>query len=276
MEIGDETMWKIDLKLFFRESWKKYSFVFLLVLVQCVGFHNLLQQYNTANGREWKLHFGDYVICFFQGTLPYAQSAGKETFNIPPYWSLYMIYFVLLVGKLTGQFSKKYEQQMLLRLKSRKQWWMEMHLKIWLECIGYLAVTAIAFLVFSFCTKSAVEGINLELLKDYLGLEINKNNCHIFSMVLVFLVALLALTYIQYIVSLAINAVTGILVSIVILVSSVYQIHPFLIGNYFMGIRQIMFVMDGVGFLIQGAVSVGIISFMAVIGYQILKRKDLF
>ena len=129
---------------------------------------------------------------------------------------------------------------------------------------------------FSFCTKSAVKGINLELLKDYLGLEINKNNFRIFSVVRVFFVALLALTYIQYIVSLAINAVTGILVSIVILVSSVYQIHPFLIGNYFMCIRQMMFAMDDVGFLTQGAVSGGIIFFMAVIGYQILKRKDLF
>lgn len=269
-------MWKVDLKIFFKESWKKYGFVFLLVLVQCVGFRNLIQQYNTVNGQEWKLHFWDYVICFFQGTVPYAQSEGKETFNIPPYWSLYLIYFVLLIGKLTGQFSKKYEQQMLLRLKNRKQWWMEIHLKIWLECMGYLAATAIAFLVFSFCKKSAVEWINLELLKDYLGLEINKNNFRIFSMVLVFFVALLALTYIQYIVSLVINAVTGILVSIVILISSVYQIHPFLIGNYFMCIRQMMFAMDDVGFLTQGAVSVGIIFFIAVIGYQILKRKDLF
>ena len=39
---------------------------------------------------------------------------------------------------------------------------------------------------------------------------------------------------------------------------------------------QMMFAMDDVGFLTQGAVSVGIIFFMAVIGYQILKRKDLF
>ena len=33
-------MWKVDLKIFFKESWKKYGFVFLLVLVQCVGFRN--------------------------------------------------------------------------------------------------------------------------------------------------------------------------------------------------------------------------------------------
>lgn len=65
-------------------------------------------------------------------------------------------------------------------------------------------------------------------------------------------------------------------IRVVILISSVYQIHPFLIGNYFMCIRQMMFAMDDVGFLTQGAVSVGIIFFMAVIGYQILKRKDLF
>lgn len=269
-------MWKVDLKIFFKESWKKYGFVFLLVLVQCVGFHNLIQQYNTVNGQEWKLHFWDYVICFFQGTVPYTLSEGKETFNIPPYWSLYLIYFVLLIGKLTGQLSKKYEQQMLLRLKNRKQWWMEMHLKIWLECIGYLLVTAATFLIYAFCTKSAIEGINLKVLQDCLGLEINEKNLRIFSMVIVFFLALLALAYIQYIVSLAINAVIGILFSIVILVSSVYQIHPFLIGNYFMCIRQMMFAMDDVGFLTQGAVSVGINFFMAVIGYQILKRKDLF
>ena len=71
-------MWKVDLKIFFKESWKKYGFVFLLVLVQCVGFRNLIQQYNTVNGQEWKLHFWDYVICFFQGTVPYAQSEGKR------------------------------------------------------------------------------------------------------------------------------------------------------------------------------------------------------
>ena len=46
-------MWKVDLKIFFKESWKKYGFVFLLVLVQCVGFRNLIQQYNTVNGQEW-------------------------------------------------------------------------------------------------------------------------------------------------------------------------------------------------------------------------------
>ena len=74
-------MWKVDLKIFFKESWKKYGFVFLLVLVQCVGFRNLIQQYNTVNGQEWKLHFWDYVICFFQGTVPYTQSEGKETFT---------------------------------------------------------------------------------------------------------------------------------------------------------------------------------------------------
>ena len=72
-------MWKVDLKIFFKESWKKYGFVFLLVLVQCVGFRNLIQQYNTVNGQEWKLHFWDYVICFFQGTVPYAQSEGYST-----------------------------------------------------------------------------------------------------------------------------------------------------------------------------------------------------
>ncbi|MFR7668864.1 MAG: hypothetical protein ACLU00_10365 [Mediterraneibacter faecis] len=142
--------------------------------------------------------------------------------------------------------------------------------------MGYTGSDSNSISCFSFCKKSAVEGINLELLKDYLGLEINKNNFRYFFNGSCVFVALLALTYIQYIVSLVINAVTGILVSIVILISSVYQIHPFLIGNYFMCIRQMMFAMDDVGFLTQGAVSVGIIFFIAVIGYQILKRKDLF
>ena len=50
-------MWKVDLKIFFKESWKKYGFVFLLVLVQCLGLLNLNQQNNTENGHEWKLHF---------------------------------------------------------------------------------------------------------------------------------------------------------------------------------------------------------------------------
>ena len=201
-------MWKVDLKIFFKESWKKYGFVFLLVLVQCVGFRNLIQQYNTVNGQEWKLHFWDYVICLFSGDSSLYTIGRKETFNIPPYWSLYLIYFVLLIGKLTGQLSKKYEQQMLLRLKTETV----VDGKSFENLAGMYGISgsdsnSISWF-FPFCTKSAVEGINLELLKDYLGLEINKIISVFFNGSCIF-VALLALAYIQYIVSLAINTVTG-------------------------------------------------------------------
>ena len=165
---------------------------------------------------------------------------------------------------------------MLLRLKNRKQWWMEIYLKIWLEWYGISGSDSNSISCFFFLYEECCRRDKFRVTKGLSGTGNQQNNFRIFSMVLVFFVALLALTYIQYIVSLAINAVTGILVSIVILISSVYQIHPFLIGNYFMCMRQMMFAMDDVGFLTQGAVSVGIIFFMAVIGYQILKRKDLF
>lgn len=270
-------MWKVHLKLFLRECGKKYSFVFVVIIAQCIGLHNLIQQYSLIENREWNLHLADYVVYFFQGTIPYMMSGSEEAFNIPPYWSLYLIYFILLIGKMTGQFSKKYEQQMLLRIESRKRWWLEINFKIVLECAGYLVATGICFLIFSLCTRTQIRGINIEVLREYLGIEvIEKKRVETILIGIIFFLALLAFAYIQQVVSMVTNAVVGILISVAVLVTSVYQIHPFLIGNYLMEIRQEMFYMEGINAEVQGAVNAVLILIMVIIGYQILKRKDLF
>lgn len=267
-------MWKVHLKIFLHESWKKYMIVVAVIFAQCAGTYNLIKQSDMMMGSEVKIHLTDYIAYFFQGTTPYTITGGEETFNIPPYWSLYMFYFVLLIGRMTGQFSNKYEQQMLLRGVTRTRWWLEINLEIWLECAGYLIVTVLTFVIFSICTGSGFTGVTATALQDYLGIGFVRGNRG--GMVVVFFFSLLSLIYIQQVISMAVNAIVGIVVSIALLVASVFHIHPLLIGNYLMGIRQEMMYADGWGIVEQTAVSVGIILFVAIASYQITKKKDLF
>ena len=115
------------------------------------------------------------------------------------------------------------------------------------------------------------------MLREYLGIEvIEKKRVETILIGIIFFLALLAFAYIQQVVSMVTNAVVGILISVAVLVASVYQIHPFLIGNYLMEIRQEMFYMEGINAEVQGAVNAVLILIMVIIVYQILKRKDLF
>lgn len=267
-------MWKVHLKIFLHESWKKYMIVIAVIIAQCAGTYSLIKQSGMMTGTGAEIHLMDYIAYFFQGTTPYTITGGEETFNIPPYWSLYMFYFVLLIGRMTGQFSKKYEQQILLRGVTRTRWWLEINLEIWLECIGYLVMTVLAFGVFAVCTGSSLTGTAATALQDYLGIGFIKGNMA--GMAVVFFFSFLSLAYIQQVISMAANTIVGIIVSIALLVASVFHNHPLLIGNYLMGIRQEMMCVDGWGVMEQTAVSAGIILIMAVAGYQIIKRKDLF
>lgn len=271
-------MWKVQGRIFLREIWKKYLLVVILILAQCMIFQRNAGDFGAMTGQEYELHVMDYFICFLEGTMPYTMVKGKQPFNIPPFWSLYFIYFILVIGRAASRVSNKYEQQMILKCRSRLIWWRERNIEIWMETAGYVLVTVLVFFLYGIGTGAEVEGINTVFYQQYAGLDIQALGGQTGIILICFssFFVMLALAYIQYVAAMAVNNVIGIVVPVVILVSSVYHLHPLLIGNYMMLVRQELLLPQGIHVGIQLGISGAVILVMIFTGYGILKRKDLF
>ena len=255
---------------------KKYLWVVVIILAYCMQMHRLIILYQRIDSVIFETHVGDYLLCFFYGTMPYTMLGKGEPFNIPPYWSFYLLYVIFIFSVLYSSFSGKYEQQRMMRYKNRRRWWIAKNTMICRECISCFLISGLTFLGFGICTGAKVTGLNIELLTTYFGIELQNADGKMFSVGLVFFLSLAAIIYIQLVVTVCTNAIVGVLVSIAGLIASVYYMHPLLIGNFLMIIRLNMMEIGGVSISKDIVFCIIIVITMMFVGYNRVKKMDLF
>lgn len=271
-------MGRIYAKLMLGRNWKKYIPVILLIIVQCQMFYNRAVMYENTTKISYNLAIGDMVADFYTGVIPFTMRGDEEPFNIPAIWALYFIYFFAIIGKSVSQMSQTYEVQMALRCVSRKKWWKYQNLVLWMETGGYLFVTCLTFGVYGVCTRTP-QGMFHPLVQMKLnGVDLSDYQPGEFfaATFVLSLLVMLSFAYIQYAVSVKGNAMIGILVSVILLVLSVFYCHPLLSGNYLMLVRQKKMMEGGVNPMTGIIVSIGIIIVASMIAKQIMDKKDLF
>lgn len=270
-------MWRIHEKIFLMQCWKKYLPVVLLVIFQCISFQQKADDLGAVMGKVYPVYLGDFIADFYRGVFPFYGSGGSDVFNIPAVWSLYYIYFFLLMARMSSHLSEKYEQQMILRCKTRRKWWREKNFEIWLETAGYQAVTLLTFAAYGLLVGDGV-GINSKLQQEYAGIYFTEGSGWktLILLIIMSFGVTLVLAYMQYLVSLKGKAVIGFIISVVVLVSSVFFCHPLLLGNYMMLIRQAP-ILDG-GVHPETGILVCVLAVIAMIlaGSRIIRKKDLF
>lgn len=269
-------MGKMQYAMYLRDICKKYLFAVAIVLAHCVQTYRFIHLYQGIEKESFEIHVGDYILCFFQGTMPYTMLGKDEPLNIPPYWSFYLIYFIFLFGFLYSSFTNKFEQYKIIRYTTRKRWWIEKNKGIWRNCVAYLLVSGLTFLIFGFCTGAKIRGVNAEMLSKYFGMDFQNIKGKMLPIGIAFFLTMAAIIYIQLVVSLYINSIVGILVSIAILIASVYHMHPLLIGNYLMIIRQNRMAADGMSVSTPILLCMIIILVTILAGYVRINKKDLF
>lgn len=274
--LGDDRMKKIQYVIHLRDVCKKYFGVIAIILAYCIQVHRFIMLYQRIDNVIFETHVGDYLLCFFYGTMPYTMLGKGEPFNIPPYWSFYLLYVIFFFSILYSSFFSKYEQQKMIRYRNRTRWWIAKNRIILKECISYFLISGLTFLGFGVCTGSKVTGLNIELLTTYFGMELQNTEGKMFSVGLVFILSLTTIIYIQLVVTVCTNAIVGVLVSIAGLIASVYHMHPFLIGNFLMIIRLNMMEIDGVSISRAIILCLMIVIAMMLVGYNRVKKMDLF
>ena len=255
---------------------KKYFGVVAIILAYCIQMHRFIMLYQKIDNVIFETHVGDYLLSFFYGTMPYTMLGKGEPFNIPPYWSFYLLYVIFIFSVLYSSFSGKYEQQRMMRYGNRKRWWIAKNKIIWRECISYFLISGLTFLGFGICTGAKVSGVNIELLTTYFGMELQNVEGKMLAVGIVFFLTLTAIIYIQLAVTMCTNAIVGVLISIAGLIASVYHMHPLLLGNFLMLIRLNMMGIDGVSISRAIILCAMIVITMMLVGYNRVKKMDLF
>ena len=255
----------------------KYLIPVCIVLISCRFFQMNVQALGQMRGEEIGLSVADYVAEFYKGELPYVRSA-QQPFNIPALWSLYFIYFFAVTGKrISGSFSK-YQQQILLRKKSRGQWWMACMGGIFLESAAFIAVSFLGVLMFAAFSGAEIKGINTEFQMEYSGLMLEGVNAAglVLGLAVLSFIVMSTAAAIQCVLSVKVNAVVGFIVPVAVLVSSAFLRSPLLIFNHLMLLRYERFAGSGVNAVQCLAVCIPLTAVMLYIGGRIIKKKDFF
>ena len=259
-------------------QWKKYIPAVVLIFLHCYMFRQHMNIQMELAGEIQPLCVGDYIADFYRGVFPFLGRTEGEPFNIPPVWSLYLIYFFAIIAYRYSRTYCQSEYQYVIRRITRNRWWLYQSMMLVMESVVYVLVSALTFVIYGIAAGAKLTGIGGKLQMEWNGLDLLGLSGFglwketIFMTVLV----LLALGALQYVVSMSGNALLGMFVSVAVLVSSVFWMHPLLPGNYLMLLRNEARMPGGVqvntGIVL--CVSISIVCFFA--GRYILRRKDLF
>lgn len=266
------------MKLCILKAWKEYLVIMILVLINCIIFHNRAVGYGGAIiGEPLKMNMGDYLFDLYKGIAPYIQSFGSDSFKIPGIWSFY---YMLVVFIQALAFARCYQrsQQFLLRYVTRRGWWQLLNRILVCNVIIVYLLTYVTIFIFCVCSNVKVGWPNTEL--QWLLNQLELQNVQHYEMViygmLLPILATILLTYIQYIVTLLWNSWMGFVFGIVLIVSSCFFCCHGLPGNYMMIIRNQYLLYSGSNVIIGILVCLGGSVICAQTGKKRIESLDFY
>lgn len=256
-----EAVWK---------KWKKYIITVLLVVVQCRFFQKNIVQDTVS--------VVDYLVYFYRGTLPYTMTGREIPFNIPGIWSFYFMYFFALNSRTVSGMFQISEYQLAVRYRTRKRWFLHQNAILCEETAKYVGVSYAAFFLYGIFAGASGFGVNPAVQMRLGGPDVSGFHPAELAVYTVVLPAavLLMTAYLQYAVSVGTNAVIGMIVNVALLVSSVFQMHPLLAGNYLMLMRSEKLLPGGTNPFAGMALCAGVMILSVLIGKRVSEKKDLF
>lgn len=233
-----------------------YTFSILMIGLHCLDYRRLIF---SEMGEEGIMTVERCMEFFFQGTPPFSMNGIDSVFYVPTLWFSYYVLYFLICGKHSF-YNKKQEQQIMLRLKKRETWWRKQELNLVIQTATYTLTTVASFIFIGVGMGMKLGSINDELLQIFLNS---------FLILVVF-------GFLQEVASLKYHPIVGVLLSISILVLSVFQLSPLLLGNYMMMIRLRLLKEMGVPFYFGAVASLLLVFVLGYVGKRIVKMKDWF
>lgn len=268
----------IDLAL---GTWKKVRYLIFAVVCAftCVNFEDMVTYAELPGGTQ--LSLADVLAYTFRGTEPMIRKIVMEEFFIPPVWLVLMLLCLLMPLDYPVRSMEGWGSQYLIRADRRK-WWSA-------KCIYTLGVNVLTLMlaVFIMSLFCLIKGMPLSMNNStvfYEGLFGSvTGNFHgglsgVQNFLLVFVLPLAgisAMSMIQLFVAVWVNPFVAYLVSMGMLVLSVYDNKPWLLANHMMAMRSVLIDKEGISPVVGIAWCLAICIFIFVTGLLLVKKKDM-
>lgn len=246
----------------------RYLIVGLLLELICVIF---IHHYRADNG---SLNLWDVLWNLFAGTLPYTKSRNSE-FKLPVLVLTLQSLLLILSGSYVKQELEGMGQTVLILTQSRKRWWIGKVLWLAEQTLLYYGMMVGILCLDILYVTANVRDLRICNSNIFLASTGGKG-----TFLIVLLLIPVATSMVFLIIQNAINLCMGNLwgdVGIIIsLISASYKMHPLLLGNNFMMLRNSYFEASGIIRWETSCVILIITGVAAcIVGYRVLVRKDI-
>lgn len=267
-----------DLRSGIGSCWLKYAISALIFFIVCFDlWKNVHVSQMISNS---SITFADYLLYAFKGMNVFKPNLNdpENSFQVPAFWLLINLYLAYLVGDYPSRDLGGYGKQILIRSKTRGQWWLG---KVTWNAVSVLIYYAIGYLVmigFSLATGRVSGNPSVDIARYFLSMEVSGLNgtCWIPAAIIQPILASLSICLIQMTISLFMKPIMSFAAIACILVASAYYFTPFLIGNCLMIARSSLVRPDGIGFVFAAFLTVLLSAAAVVIGGMKFQRMDIF
>lgn len=229
-------------------EWKKYVAVIVIFSLLCASFAHLVfleRLYGTIH--VWP-DYADYFIDIFKGMKLFVPGKTNREFSVPAKWLLLQVAIVFLVSNYPLTDLSSYGQQVIIRLKHRRQWWFSKC--VWVCCTVVLFYLLGYFVLFLFCLGSGGVSFQPDVSLNLFVSQVNSSKLSpgllVVSGILLPILTSTALSLFQMLISFLSNSMLGCITIITVLVLSAYQCDMLLPGNYLMLLRNMLVTPGGV------------------------------
>lgn len=258
-------------------GWRQYIVSALLFIFICIIFKMEAGKILKITGID-TVQLGDYILFTFRGMGVFAGSAIELQDKLPQ-WFLINIYLSIIIGYFPLRDLNEAGIQVLIRTKSREQWWLSKCLWVIFSVVMYYAIGIIIIAIFAVFSGGIKLTLSGELNFILQGVQVSNITAEklIFIGVLIPIVASITLSLIQLLISLYTNSIIGNMVIIVVLGLTPFISSPIYISNYLMILRSSSFVGNS-GVQCTTAVIVCILFsvIIVIIGNYKVKKIDIF
>ncbi len=258
--------------------WKKNIVVIFIFVFLCSTFQSSISLEKAHGELNGYPNFADYIINIYKGVDVFEANNKMKPFEIPSEWLLINIFLSFIVGYYPLNDLKTYGPQILIRSKSRWQWWLSKCMWTATSVLIYYAIGYLVIIIFALFNG----GISLVPIYEINTLVSGIDTYHftwqqiVFTAMILPVITSIALSLLQMVISLFSNSILSNIIIITIIIASVYYCNPFLIGNYLMIWRNSI-VIASKGVTTTMGISIGIfISIMSIwIGSIKFKKIDI-
>lgn len=237
-----------------------------------------LQLWDIMRFESERATWMDFMIYIFKGLEPFNLTT-SEQLKLPISWIMVIGGCLILNLDYFLNDMTATGQQILIRVNSRKDWFLSKCVWIILNCIFYYGIGMIATLLLTISVGGDLSMVNNPVLTQEIYLlqepvAITSVEAICIGIVLP-LLTIIALCMTQMTLSLFVKPISGFLICICSLVLAVYVSSPLIVGNGAMTLRTALQSEGNIDIFKAGLMCMAVTVFSIVIGTQRFKRMDI-